>query len=689
MSLGLLGFFWSWQEGSVPVNVLIKTPARVDLDEVFRAPRRLDPSLVEVPVAAPAFAVETLRKPKREEDAEPFKKALVLDPGLLGVPPPAPVFQIETLRRLRRPEVIQPTVSKAVLPAALIPAPVIPAPEVFVMTDSAFIGVSGENTTTQLSPPASGSFGGGRIQDDQNPTDNVDIGNTQYREDEWCIEALGPALVGAVYEFRVLINDVVVDTTTAIPVWTIGMPDALTAKIPFPHRYHEPEEPRKRHPQLGAILIPDEVTPSFEPFRVETLRLAREQDPEEPPKPRPRISPVLVADVAPSTPAFLVETLRLARQQDPEEPPKPRRRTITTLFQAAPAVPGFLVETVRRSKRAESSDSDDSRQRRRDATPFQFPPTLIPPPDAFVVFNSANINVSGEDTTAQLTAPVSGAFGGGRIQDDQNETDVVDLSVDEYREDEWCIQATTIAVDEATYEFRLLVNGVVADTISSTPQWTIGIPALVHYLVHRRPIRHHDPVEPPKPRPRLAAVLNPGENIPAYEGIFRPRRYHEPTEPHKPRARISSTLVPDPAPAPAFLVETLRIPRVHEPVEYRKPRPVLKPPIIENPFVPGPAPPWTIELLGHWRPARLEEQMEMRYRRVAMNLRVRGTGVVDFGVVLWTGIAPAATGGKGRGGQKRRHVRGKKPNIISKMRAKDRATQEMIDFLKKYMRDNQ
>lgn len=90
---------------------------------------------------------------------------------------------------------------------------------------------------------------------------------------------------------------------------------------------------------------------------------------------------------------------------------------------------------------------------------------------------SGNIAASGENTTAQLTAPATkttGDFGGGRIQDDENPGDTVDLASGEYREDEWSIQANADAVDTKIYEFRLLLGGAVIDTYSKTPQVTIS-----------------------------------------------------------------------------------------------------------------------------------------------------------------------------------------------------------------------
>jgi len=95
----------------------------------------------------------------------------------------------------------------------------------------------------------------------------------------------------------------------------------------------------------------------------------------------------------------------------------------------------------------------------------------------FVLSASANITASGENTTVQLTAPsgkITTDFDAGRIQDDENPADSVNITADNYTEMEWSIEATADATDAATYDFRVTVAGTVLDTYSVTPQWTVG-----------------------------------------------------------------------------------------------------------------------------------------------------------------------------------------------------------------------
>lgn len=100
---------------------------------------------------------------------------------------------------------------------------------------------------------------------------------------------------------------------------------------------------------------------------------------------------------------------------------------------------------------------------------------------AFVLSASSNISASGENTTAQLTAPASKTtsdFGGGRIQDDENPGDSVDIAEGQYREDEWSIEATVDAEDGETYQFRVILSdGSVLESYDAVAEWVIGEPA--------------------------------------------------------------------------------------------------------------------------------------------------------------------------------------------------------------------
>jgi len=81
-------------------------------------------------------------------------------------------------------------------------------------------------------------------------------------------------------------------------------------------------------------------------------------------------------------------------------------------------------------------------------------------------------------TTARLTG-MSGTFGGGRIEETaaQNpSTTTTNVASDGNREDVWNMQVKANA-REVSYDFRVLYDGVVADTVTQTPQLTVSFAA--------------------------------------------------------------------------------------------------------------------------------------------------------------------------------------------------------------------
>lgn len=122
------------------------------------------------------------------------------------------------------------------------------------------------------------------------------------------------------------------------------------------------------------------------------------------------------------------------------------------------------------------------------------------PREAILLSASGNIAASGEATTAQLTAPSGKStsdFVAGRMQDDENPADTVDITADDYTELEWCLTAVSgVAVNADIYQFRVTENGSALSTYTLTPEWTIGTPAapvlrdLVHTLLHQTIMAH-------------------------------------------------------------------------------------------------------------------------------------------------------------------------------------------------------
>jgi hypothetical protein len=104
---------------------------------------------------------------------------------------------------------------------------------------------------------------------------------------------------------------------------------------------------------------------------------------------------------------------------------------------------------------------------------------LAPEPRPIFVSPSANITAGGEATTALLTPPsgkTSGDFTTGRMWDNENGTDTIDIVVDEYTELEWCLAAQAPADYDDVYQFRVYAGSTPLDTYTVTPELTIAEP---------------------------------------------------------------------------------------------------------------------------------------------------------------------------------------------------------------------
>lgn len=91
---------------------------------------------------------------------------------------------------------------------------------------------------------------------------------------------------------------------------------------------------------------------------------------------------------------------------------------------------------------------------------------------------SGNIAAGGEATTARLNAPAgktTSDFVTGRRWDDENGTDTINLTPDDYTEVEWSLTTQAPAVGGDYFDFRVYAGGVALSTYTSTPRWTIDL----------------------------------------------------------------------------------------------------------------------------------------------------------------------------------------------------------------------
>lgn len=93
---------------------------------------------------------------------------------------------------------------------------------------------------------------------------------------------------------------------------------------------------------------------------------------------------------------------------------------------------------------------------------------------------SANITAGGEATTARLTAPsgkTTADFVTGRRWDDENGTDSIDITIDDYTELEWSLNTQAPAVNGDAFQFRVYAGTTALTSYTVTPQVTLGAAA--------------------------------------------------------------------------------------------------------------------------------------------------------------------------------------------------------------------
>jgi len=113
-------------------------------------------------------------------------------------------------------------------------------------------------------------------------------------------------------------------------------------------------------------------------------------------------------------------------------------------------------------------------------------------PNQVYITTSANITAGGEATTARLTAPSGKStsdFVTGRRWDDENGTDTIDITTDDYTELEPNVFIASSAADGDFFDFRYYAGSSPLDTYTVTPRWAIpsaGGSASIPKIMHNR-----------------------------------------------------------------------------------------------------------------------------------------------------------------------------------------------------------
>lgn len=92
------------------------------------------------------------------------------------------------------------------------------SPEVFISASS-YIAAGGEDTTQRLTG-GTGSFTTGRIWDDENGSDSIDIGSDDNTEIAWCVQLASGLADGTYFDFKVFDGSAELDGTAAR--WTVA-----------------------------------------------------------------------------------------------------------------------------------------------------------------------------------------------------------------------------------------------------------------------------------------------------------------------------------------------------------------------------------------------------------------------------------------------------------------------------------
>ncbi len=119
-----------------------------------------------------------------------------------------------------------PAGASVILRARLVDAPII-------LSSSSHISSSGENTSARLDPPSgrtTGDFRTGRIQDDENPADEIDLDDGEYTEIEWNLQATDNTTIGDIYQFRITTGGAPL-TYVVTPQWTIGESTIISVTV--------------------------------------------------------------------------------------------------------------------------------------------------------------------------------------------------------------------------------------------------------------------------------------------------------------------------------------------------------------------------------------------------------------------------------------------------------------------------
>jgi hypothetical protein len=313
-------------------------------------------------------------------------------------------------------------------------------------------------TTTQRLTGFSGTFGGGRAEETaaQNPsTTDTNVADNGNREDLWAVEAR-PASREVQYDFRVLYGGVVADTITQTPQVTISgiqqiavgqviETDLAQAVTAAPGNVNVPVGQVTETNLAQAIVVAGAIALAV--GQVTETDLAQAVTPVSGAT-TISIGQVIETDLA--QPVTVQAAINIPVGQITE----------TDLAQAVTAVPGTSTIVVGQVIETDLAQA--------------IAPVFLSP---FEIVLSANVPTGGIATTDRLTG--GNTHGGGRLTDDSNPDDAVDLGNNESGEWAFVLKGSGTEVLGEQYSFRLVIDpGTLLDTYTVEPKWTIEEPGI-------------------------------------------------------------------------------------------------------------------------------------------------------------------------------------------------------------------
>ena len=299
----------------------------------------------------------------------------------------------------------------------------------------------GESTTALMTPPVTktvGDFVAGEINETSNPAASIDLTPDDYTEIEWNIEALTASVDATTYVFRVTKGGAPLDNYLESPEWTIG-------NLAFTGAFSA------AFGSMTSALTGSAIINITAAFNASLGSISSD------------LSGISTAPVA-ITGSFNTILSGFASELNGVHIAPTIGSFDTTLNGFISVINGLYTPAVTIGAFDSSFGSLTA--------------NLVGTPNAPAFGLALSSNFADGDVTTGLllppTAKTTGDFIPGGMNETSNPAAAIDITLNDYTEIEWNIEALPASDDGTTYVFRVTDNGAPLDTYSVSPQWTVG-----------------------------------------------------------------------------------------------------------------------------------------------------------------------------------------------------------------------